>query len=371
MSKKLAFAAILLSASFAIGTMCFGQESKSPVTKEEILRWLKPAPGKRVDQRDLTGEIVLRGVAFPVDEKTLEDLRKAGARSFLIDAIRQSFENASRPLSQPTAETPAKIEPVAEKAGNDAEPPALTEEERRVAMARLPLLEQARVHAGEFLDELPNFIATQFITRSARGPGDKDWQAQDKLEVELTYNPKTGEKFKLVRVNDRPAQSSYDDLQGTTSTGQFGSMLGALFAAQSQAEFKEVRRETFRSRPTVVYDFRVKKAFSSNQITDKPSGRTINAAYSGTVWIEIDSARVLRLEQSAEDIQRGFPVTMAESAVEYDWAKIGNQRYLLPIYAEVILGNDAERTYSRNVIELRNYHMFETELKILPEKDQE
>jgi hypothetical protein len=48
---------------------------------------------------------------------------------------------------------------------------------------------------------------------------------------------------------------------------------------------------------------------------------------------------------------------------------IAGEKYLLPVYAELILGRDAERFYSRNVIELRNYHMFETDLKILPEKD--
>jgi hypothetical protein len=40
----------------------------------------------------------------------------------------------------------------------------------------------------------------------------------------------------------------------------------------------------------------------------------------------------------------------------------------LPVYAEAILGNDLKRYYLRNVIELRNYRMFDTDLKILPEK---
>jgi hypothetical protein len=112
----------------------------------------------------------------------------------------------------------------------------------------------------------------------------------------------------------------------------------------------------------------VKKAFSSNTITDKTSGRTVTTAYSGSVWIDTESGRALRIEQSSEGIQPGFPITLAESAVEYDWITIDGQRYLLPVYAEIILGSDPERYYSRNVIELRNYHMFDTDLKILPEK---
>src|SRR5262249_60350260 len=104
-----------------------------------------------------------------------------------------------------------------------------------------------------------NVVGTQIVTRCVRTPEKKDWQQQDKLGIELSYRMKTGEQFKLVRYNDKPTTMSYDQLKGATSTGEFGSMLGALYAQQSQAEFKEVRRETFHGHQTVIYDFRVKK----------------------------------------------------------------------------------------------------------------
>jgi hypothetical protein len=235
-------------------------------------------------------------------------------------------------------------------------------------VANLPLLDQARRHAAEFIDDLPNFVATQIVTRSVRTPKKREWRRQDKLEVELSYRAKTGEQFKLVRYNDKPTQIPYDQLKGATTAGEFGSILGAVFSEQSQAEFKEVRRETFRGHLTVIYDFRVRKASSGNTITDVNSGLTVTTAYSGSVWIDTESGRTLRIKQSAEDIQPGFPITLAERAVEYDWTVIDGQRYLLPVYAEAILGNDLKQYYLRNVIEMRNYHMFNTDVKILPEK---
>jgi hypothetical protein len=363
----------------AIGAGVLAQQPNAAFTKAEILRRLKPVPGQRSEQADLADEIALRGIAFPVDEKTLDEFRKAGARNFVIDAIRRVDPNAPRQEAAPKAVEPAanpdrpRLRPRDEAEPIPPVPPAtpeLTEEERRAAraaaLAKLPLLEKARVHAAEYLEELPNFIVTQFVTRSVKLPDQKDWKDEDKLEVEMSYHDKRGELVKLVKLNGKPTTLSYDKLGGATSTGEFGTLLGALFATQSQAEFKEIRTETLRGHPTTVFTFKVKKAFSNNQITDKTSGRTVTAGYEGTVWIETATARVLRVEQSAVDIQRGFPITLAESAIEYDWVTIAETKYLLPISAEVLLGQDSQRFYSRNSIELRNYRMFDTDMKIVP-----
>lgn len=378
--KTTIFAAFLLWTCSAVGVSVFGQENKPPFTKEEVLRLLKPVPGTRYEQGDLAGEIAQRGIAFPADEKTLAELRKAGARSFLIEAIQTAAKNPTPNLNeQPPREH--VISPNPDRPRLQQKPPTEAPDQKPaagekgqpasegVALARLPLLEQARYHAAKFDEELPNFVVTQFVTRSVRTPEVKDWKVEDKLEVELTYRVNKGEQFKLLRLNDKPTQMKYEDLGGATSTGEFGLMLAALFAPHSQADFKEVKRESFKGRQAVIFDFRIKKAFSSNQIKDKSSGRVVTVGYQGSVWIELETVRVLRIEQSADDIQRGFPITLAESAVDYDWVTIAGEKYLLPVYAEVILGRDSERYYSRNVVELRNYHMFETDLKILPEKD--
>jgi hypothetical protein len=383
MRKRIAFAAFLLSTCGVFGGNGVGQEAKKPFTKPEILRLLNTAPGTRYEQGDLAGEIAQRGVAFLLDEETLDELRKAGARSFVIDAIQKAAQNVASKQTQPQEQPQSRNRPAAEAPTSNARPhlqnqsspddtATTTEEAQRDApkidVTKLPLLDQARYHAAEFMNDLPNFVVTQIVTRSVRTPGKKDWRQQDKLEIELSYRAKTGEQFKLVRYNGKPAQMTYDQLKGATSTGEFGSILGAVFSPQSQAEFKEVRRETLHGHQTVIYNFRVKKEFSSNTITDANSGSTVTTAYLGSVWIHTESGRVLRIKQSVEDIPPGFSITLAERSVEYDWITIDGQRYLLPVYADVILGNDLKRYYLRNVIELRNYHMFDTDLKIVPEK---
>lgn len=364
MKKKVGVFVFLLLA--LCSTISVAQETKPPFTKEEILRVLKLPSGQRA-QGDLAGEVAERGVAFKVNDQALTEFKKAGAKSYLIDAILQASQTPGSPPQPPPPNlaTETKDASQASAAPPDSDSPAA----RAAAIARLPFIEQARYHAADFMDELPNFVATQIVKRAAQTPQKKGWQEEDTLEIEITYRVNNGEKFKLQKINGKPSSQSYESIGGTTSTGEFGSMLSALFASESKAEFKEIRREKFKARDTVVYEFKVKKAFSSNQITDRTSGRSVIAAYAGTVWIDAESKRVLRLEQSCEDIQKGFPITMAESAVEYDWVTISGARYLLPSSAEVILGSDIDRTYSRNVIELKNYRVFETDVKMILEKE--
>ncbi len=357
-----------------ISIAALAQDQQAPFTKDELLRRLKPIAGQRYEQGDLAGEIAQRGIAFKLDEKTLDEFRQAGAREFLITSLRRAAANAAE--SQSKAEEPAAVErpplPAQEKpAAAPESKPEPSEEERRTAraaaLAKMSLWEQAGEHAADYLEELPNFIVNQFVTRSVRQPDQKDWKDEDKLEVEMSYHEKSGEKFKLMKKNGKDTTLSYSNVGGATSTGEFGDRLGALFAPQSRAEFKEIKKETLRGKATTVFDYKVKKGNSNFKLTDTTSGRTVTTAYEGTVWIETATARVLRLEQSAVDVQRGFPITLAESAVDYDWVTIvADIKFLLPISAEVLMGQDEQRFYSRNTIEFRGYRMFDSDVKIVP-----
>lgn len=324
------------------------QETAAPLTREEILLKLKEAEARRLSQADIAAEVNRRGIAFTVDQKSLNELRRSGARSFLLDTIERASKNAGRPqMSDP------EVDEAAQRKARDGE------------TSRMPLLEQARQHAVEFAEELPNFIVTQLVSRYVRTPENKDWQLVDKLEIELTYRSGKGEEFKLLRINGKPTAQSYKDISGSTSTGEFGSMLAALFSQDSKAEFKEIKRDTLHGRPAVVFDFKIKKVNSRSTISDSTSKKSIVAGYSGSVWIDTQGARTLRIEETHE-IPAGFPVSLSENAVEYDWVTIGGERYLLPVRAELLMGLDDEKVYTRNVIEFSGYRKFEARIKVDP-----
>ena len=79
MNRKIGSVAILLFVLLTVKTHELGQESKPPLTKDEILRLLKAESRGRLAQTNVVIEVAERGIAFPVDEPTLEELRRAGA----------------------------------------------------------------------------------------------------------------------------------------------------------------------------------------------------------------------------------------------------------------------------------------------------
>jgi hypothetical protein len=338
------------------------KRDENPVSIGEIMAMLEQSAAGKISQGDIAARVFNRGINFTPNERAIEQIQQAGAELFLLDTIQRAGESATQPkLTVRTSDTDP-----------DPDPDQETDQEaRRRArsdmMARMPLIEQARYKALDFAGELPNFVVTQVVTRSVQHPGTRDWRVQDRLEVQLTYRADKGEEYKLVSIDGKPTWQSYDQLGGSTSAGEFGSFLASLFAPPSKAQFREVKHENFRGRDTVVYDFTVRKVNSTVQITAKEQGRSIITGYKGSLWVDPDTKQVLRVESSSFDIEPGFPITLAENSVEYDWVTIAGERYLLPVRAEVLLGRDRDRYYSRNLIEFRNYHKYEGDVKLIPD----
>jgi hypothetical protein len=83
--------------------------------------------------------------------------------------------------------------------------------------------------------------------------------------------------------------------------------------------------------------------------------QSINASYRGSVWIEKQSGRVLRLEMQAHDLPEAFPLNRLETDIEFSPIRIADQSTLLPAHVETIGCNRDPQVCSRSVIEFQNY----------------
>ncbi len=79
------------------------------------------------------------------------------------------------------------------------------------------------------------------------------------------------------------------------------------------------------------------------------------------------------MEEISTEIEPGFPITVANQVIEYDWVTINEQSHLLPSRSVVELTSRAhgQTEQSRNEILFRGYRKFGAEVKIIDidEKD--
>ena len=111
-----------------------------------------------------------------------------------------------------------------------------------------------------------------------------------------------------------------------------------------------------------VYDFKVQRENSHWMLHD--GSKDVVAAYQGSVWIDPNTARVLRIEIQARDLPSDFRMDQVETAVDYSDVKIGETSVLLPVHAETLGCERGTSDCSHNTIDFRNYHEFKSETKI-------
>jgi hypothetical protein len=231
----------------------------------------------------------------------------------------------------------------------------------------MALIEQAREAAASFLEGLPNYVCQEQTTRYVSETRQPSWNVVDVVSAEVVYDDHQ-ESYRNLQINGRPTKKSPED-SGAWSTGEFGTILGNLFAPQSATEFKYVQEETLSHRATSLFDFKVARVRASWKIW--VPGQYIMPAYKGSVWIDKQTGQVLRIEMQAKEVPQAFPEISVETAVDYDTISLGSaDRFLLPVHAEALSCWRNSNECQRNVIEFRNYHKFEGESVIKFEQEQ-
>ena len=225
-----------------------------------------------------------------------------------------------------------------------------------------PLIERAREAAFQFSKKLPNFICQEFMSRfTQQGRGQK--VPQDLVSAEIIYEDGT-ETYRNVKINNRPTDKHLQDIDGSWSTGEFASALLDLFDPASKAQFSSGRSSTASGFRAQVYDFQVRSENSHWRM--QVGSQTAIAAYVGSVWVDPNTARVLRIERQARNLPSDFPIDAVESAIDYSYVLIEGKSFLLPVHAESLGCQRGSSFCTHNVIDFRNYHQFKSDIKILP-----
>lgn len=224
-----------------------------------------------------------------------------------------------------------------------------------------PLIEKARETVFDFVEKLPNFVCDQVTRRYESHKIQTDWKYKDRLEVELLFT-NSKEDYRNVRRNGKPLKKGSPEDSGQWSTGEFGSVLASLFHPESNAKFKFRSDSTAAGTAAKIYDYVVPKATSHWEIR---MGFPLKPSYSGAVWLDSESGRVLRIEMGTKALPSNYPVDKVEEIVDYDWVKIGETKYLMPMKSTNLACQAGTFDCTKNEIEFKNYRKFNVESNIL------
>lgn len=223
------------------------------------------------------------------------------------------------------------------------------------------LVEAAAESAFSFTENLPNFICDQVTFRTVSETRVPDWRMRDRVESELVFF-EGKEEYRNIRINGKALKKGSPVDSGTWSMGEFGTILVDIYHPATAADFKYRGESMAAGRRAKVYDVSVTQPHSHWKVTFE---RSIFPAYSGAVWIDVETQRTLRIEMQAKQIPGDYKIDHLEMALDYGWVTISGQKYLLPVKSENVSCFRGSYNCSKNEIEFKNYRRFTAESQVL------
>ncbi|CAN5602038.1 hypothetical protein BH18ACI1_BH18ACI1_22500 [soil metagenome] len=314
--------------------------------------------------------------------KMLYDLQKnPGKKDDLVEAIRKrgiSFEltDGLRGLTRTKSKNDSELQRTLEEANRRRQNPTATKlpSEKEATT----ILEKTRANTLAAVEEMPDFVVKQLISRSFAYAGTNNFRNLDRLIVAVSYRSSGQEEYKLLsrngilEINPKPKQT-YSEVGGTSSTGEFVTVLAKIFKPESETKFELIDTDTIRNRRALVFNYSITRDKARQQITAAGAfDDSVITGMEGKVWIDRESFRVLRVESAATEIPESFRVRSANRIIDYDWVTIANEKYLLPSLSDVRLTSreNSQLYETRNLIRFKDYQKYGSEVKILDEDEE-
>ena len=195
------------------------------------------------------------------------------------------------------------------------------------------VLADATQYAINHEANLPNFVCTQ-TTRRFEDLNNGGWRPIDVIVERLTYLDHR-EVYKVTMLNGQPATITHNQLRGASSSGEFGSIMRAIFLPQTETEFMWQDWFNLRGKTMHVYAYRVPAFKSSYHIEVPEQSMDLVTGYHGLIFIDSEKHFVHRITLQADEIPSSFPIQDVNLSLDYDYTRIGDADYLLPLQFEL------------------------------------
>jgi hypothetical protein len=319
----------------------------APLSQAEFVKMLYALQKNPAGKAEIVDALRRRGIDFVVTDGVRSLARSKAAND---EEVKRALEEAERRRQNPES----------------TRPPATAETSA--------ILEKAAANTRDAVEEMPDFVVKQVITRSEAFAGTGNWRPYDNLVIAVSYSSEKGEQYRVMAKNGAPVQDaaqsgSYSGLDGATSGGEFVEDLQRIFKPESRTKFDFLTTDTIRGRRALVYEYEI--AIENNKEggvgLKGPTFQYSPAGQKGRIWIDRDAHRVLRIEYQLTNIEPNFAVKAVTKSIDYDMIEISGDKYLLPTISDFrgTVEQSGRRFESRNLIRFRSYQKYGTDVKIL------
>jgi hypothetical protein len=333
--------ALLLSAALAVSAA-----ADMRLTVEQLTAFIRSSVSMKHPDKQVAEYLKHVKLVNKLDDRTIEELQGLGAGPKTVAALHDLRDETT---ALPAAPPPPPKPVVTPLPGPDS-------------IEQAKILDEVREYALNYSKQLPNFICLQVTRRFVDQRGGDDWVSRDTFTARLSYFEHR-ENYKVVFVNNRAVTTDMpmERLGGTISAGEFGSMMEEIFLRDSEARFAWDHWATLRGKRVMVFSYDIDQAHSKYHIKVE-GAEEIVPAYRGLLYVDQDNHMVTRITLVPYDLPAGYPVQNVKSVLDYDYQKIGDNEYLLPM--KVTLTSRLPRYTSKNEVEFRLYQKFGTETSI-------
>jgi hypothetical protein len=350
----------LLAAVFAV---CLAATAQT-LSVRELVSFIQSSEqlikeGKQTDA-ELAKYLAKVKLTERLDDRIIEEMQSHGIGAKTLQAL-QALRDRTKDLMA--------AKPIVREAPPTPIPPPSSEEQAAI-------MSDVREYALNYSKNLPDFICTQVTRRYAAPlPGTRwggsassepSWQAQDVLQIRLSYFQQK-EKYTVVLANNAIVNKDYEQMGGSKSFGEFGSMLREIFEPSTEARFEWDHWATLRGKLVMAFAYHVSQSRSQYRLVVEDAKLSIITAYRGLVEVDPDTHIVMRVSTIAENIPADFPIRKAEDVLDYDFLELSGHTFLLPLKSQVLMsGGDALQRLDE---EFRLYRKYTAEAEIKYDAD--
>jgi len=342
---------------FLLLFLAVAANAQRAMTVAQVEEFVKSQMKAGADRDHATAEYLLKNIKLTqkLDARTVEDLQGQGVGRETIRALNK--------LATDSAGLPAPPPVVIAEPPPPPKPPSKEEEYAALAATK--------EYALTYTNSLPNYVCMQTTHRTIeptdRFRTEKNYRGGgtgDTIQETLTFFEHK-ETYKVEMINGDAARAknvSHLQLGGTTSSGEFGSMLSDIFKEDSGATFAWDHWATLRDHKRVyVFSYRIPKS-NGYSMEEVESHKEYTSAYNGLIYADHDTKAILRVTLNTEGVPADFPIHEVHITLDYDHIKIGDQDFLLPYHFK--LTSKADKVDTENQADFKAYRKYGAEATI-------